>query len=184
MKINHLLLFIFIVSLAACSSNEPRKPIQRRTASFFKESIKENQRMNAAEEEEIKRVIALDSLHNYTNSSFGFWFYHDKKKENATKTPNVGDEVVFTYEVKNLYGDIIYSKEEIGEQRTIIDKRHTIQGLNEGLKMLHEEEIATFIFPSYMAYGLNLQEEDERIGQKQPLIYKVELKSIIKNNQK
>ncbi|WP_196894193.1 gliding motility-associated peptidyl-prolyl isomerase GldI [Aureivirga marina] len=184
MRINQLVLFTILISLFACNKNEPRKPIQRRTASFFKESIEENKRTNAIEEEEIERIIALDSLKNYESSPFGFWFTYENKVENLSETPKSEDVVVFNYEIKNLYGEIIYSAEEIGDQKLIIDKRDAIQGLNEGLKMMHEGEIITFIFPSFMAYGLNLQKEDERIGQKQPLIYKVELKSIIKNNQK
>ncbi|WP_196889391.1 gliding motility-associated peptidyl-prolyl isomerase GldI [Aureivirga sp. CE67] len=185
MKNKYFFILILAFGFLSCSENTPRKPIQHRSGSYFKESVEISKKHNDIEETEIKRVIALDSLNNYEASTFGFWYYFDKKNEdNNASSPKATDIVDVNYEILNLYGEVIYKKEEIGDKKIIIDKEHEIQGLNEGLKLMKEGESVTFVFPSYMAYGLNLQQEDPRIGQKQPLIYKVELKSIIKNNQK
>jgi gliding motility-associated peptidyl-prolyl isomerase len=91
--------------------------------------------------------------------------------------PEPGDDVVFSYEIRNLDDEIIFSKEELGEVIYRIDKEELITGLQDGIKLMRRGEKVTFLFPSYKAYGYS---GSERIEPNQPLIYKVELLAVNK----
>lgn len=172
-------LFGMICLLFACSNPEPRKPIIRKTSSFMNESIERNKVLIQLEEELLKQKMDRDSLHTYVNSEHGFWYYYEKKDTLNFKTPVKGDEVVFSYEIKDLRDSIIYSKEELGIRNYLVDKEDLLTGLQEGIKLMKEGEIVTFLFPSYLAFGYT---GFEKIQTNQPLIFTVQLNKIITNN--
>lgn len=117
-----------------------------------------------------------DSIHVYTVSPHGFWYYYMQTDTINAVSPVKGDEVVFSYEIKDLKDSIIYSKEELGDKNYLVDKEDLISGLQDGIKLMKEGEIVTFLFPSYKAYGYS---GFEKINSNQPLIYTVHLKKII-----
>ena len=63
-------------------------------------------------------------------------------------------------------------------QNIFVDKEELISGLQDGIKLLKEGEVVTFLFPSYKAYGYI---GSDRVEKNQPLVYEVEL---IKLNKK
>lgn len=164
-----LLVVLFIVS---CSGPEPRRPVIRKTGSFMQESIERNKALNNLEEDLLKTKLEKDSVHTYFNSSKGFWYYYNKRDSLQTKFPEKGDEVIYTYEVKRLNDSILYQKEEIGKKRYLVDKEELITGLQDGIKLMHQGEIVTFLFPSHKAFGYT---GNERVMPNEPLIYTVEL---------
>jgi len=167
--------FLFI----SCSKPEPRKPIIRKTSSFMHESIERNKVLNKLEDDMILLKIKRDSLHNYVNSEHGFWFYYKEKDTLNNKYPVKGDEVSFTYEIKDLKDAVIYTKEDLGIKNYLIDKEELITGLQEGIKLMKKGEIVIFIFPSYKAFGYT---GSDRIKPNMPLIYTVELNEIKTKN--
>ncbi|RUA11132.1 MAG: gliding motility-associated peptidyl-prolyl isomerase GldI [Flavobacteriia bacterium] len=171
------LVVLFVVTLISCSGPEPRKPVIRKTGSFMKESIKRNKALNTLEEDMLKAKLKKDSIHNYFNSSKGFWYFYNKRDSLQTKYPEKGDEVIYTYEVKRLNDSILYSKEEIGKKHYLVDKEELITGLQDGLKLMHPGEEVTFLFPSHKAFGYT---GNERVMPNEPLIYTVELIEINK----
>lgn len=174
--ISYILILIFI---ASCSIPEPRKPIVRKTSSFMSESVERNKKLNNAEEDLLKIKMDRDSLHQYINSEFGFWYYYKKKDSLNSKLVETGDEVIFTHEIRSLNDSIIYSQKELGDRNYLVDKEELISGLQEGIKLMREDEVIVFLFPSYKAYGYT---GHERIGSNEPLIYSVHLKEIININ--
>ena len=90
-----------------------------------------------------------------------------------SKTPKFGDLVYFNYNVKNLNNELIYSKEELTTQNYYIDQQELFLGLREGLKLMKEGEVITFIFPSQKAYGY--YGDNDQIGRNVPLICEVSL---------
>jgi len=174
----YFLVFLLVVSLISCSSPEPRKPVIRKTGSFMKESIERNKALNNLEEDLLKAKLKKDSIHNYLNSSKGFWYFYNKRDSLQTKYPEKGDEVIYTYEVKRLNDSILYSKEEIGKKRYMVDKEELITGLQDGIKLMHQGEKVTFLFPSHKAFGYT---GNDRVMPNEPLIYTVELIKIINN---
>ena len=176
-KLIFLLLIVFFVS---CDKPIPRKPVVRKSSTFLKESIKRNKVINKLEEEALLQLMASDSSHHYLSSANGFWFYYISRDSISTKLPDTGDEVFYSYEIKNINGEILYSMNELGDRSYLVDKQELITGLQDGLKLMKEGEIVTFLFPSHKAYGYSGY---KKIGSNQPLIYTVTLNKIVFNNQ-
>ncbi len=174
-----IFLGLFVLIITSCSKPEPRKPIIRKTSSFMSESIERNRALNKLEEDLLHLKMQRDSLHKYISSEHGFWYYYQEKDTLSNRFPVKGDEVVFTYEIKDLRDSIIYSKEELGITNYLVDKEELITGLQEGIKLMKEGEIITFLFPSYTAYGYT---GFKKIQANQPLIYTVELNKIKTKN--
>ena len=117
---------------------------------------------------------------DYIASENGFWYYYNNKIEIDTlKTPSFGDIVNYNYNVKNLNGSVIYSREVIKTQTYAMDKQELFTGLREGLKLMKTGETVTFLFPSQKAYGY--YGDDNKIGRNTPLICEVTVNSIAQN---
>lgn len=179
MKNSFLLFSIFLV-LISCANPIPRKPITRKSTSNMKESVSFNKNLNAAEEKVIKGLIEQDSLSNYIVSSQGFWYKYNLKSSNSY-LPEFGDKLVYSYEVSNMNYELIYSRDEIGERTYLVDQQEIIDGLRNGLKLMNEGDIVTFLFPSHKVYGY--LGDENKVGINQPLIYKVQLKIINQKNE-
>jgi len=175
---NSLLFFSFLLVMASCVKPVPRKPIVRKSSSFMKESVLLNKSLNAVEEKAIGEIIIQDSLSNYLASSHGFWYKYNLKSTND-KLPEFGDKLSYSYEVSDLNNALIYSEETIGEKTYLVDQQDIIEGLRNGLKLMNEGDIVTFLFPSHKVYGY--LGDENKIGINQPLIYKVKLNKIKKN---
>ncbi len=173
-----IILFGVCFILNSCSNTEARKPIVRKTSSFMEESVKRNKLLNKVEEDLLNFRMQRDTLHQYINSNNGFWYYYEVKDSINKRLPIKGDEVVFTYEVKSLQDSVLYSKEEIGRINHLVEKEELITGLQDGIKLIKEGEIVTFLFPSYKAYGYT---GNDRIKPNEPLVYTVQLIKINNN---
>lgn len=158
--------------LISCSNTEARKPIVRKTSSFMSESIERNKVLSQAENALFEKKMKIDSTREYFNSERGFWYSYDEKAGPDAPIASEGDQVLYTYEVMDLTGGVIFSKEEIGTLTYQVDKQELISGLQDGLKLMRQGETMTFLFPSHKAYGYT---GSERIAPNQPLVYKVEL---------
>jgi gliding motility-associated peptidyl-prolyl isomerase len=179
MRTNNLLFIVVFLALS-CSQPEARKPIVRKTSSFMNESIERNKVLTQVENELLQRKMEADSTRNYLNSEQGFWYYYDLKLDADGTKPEPGDEVVFSYEIRNLQEEVLFSSEELGAVSYLVDKQELISGLQDGIKLMREGEKVTFLFPSYKAYGYS---GSERIEPNQPLVYKVELVQIVKSKE-
>lgn len=174
--------FIFTFSFLACVSNQPeaRKPVSYSSGSFLKESAAKNKKIVEEEKKAILQRIAEDTLSTYQNSPNGFWYtYQQKSTTKNNVLPEKGDLVVFEYDLLALDGDTLYSKKEIGVREYYIDEEKIFTGLRQALKLMHEGETLTFLFPSYKAFGY--YGDLERIGSNVPLQSTITLKSIKKN---
>lgn len=176
---NSILVIIIFVFAMSCTHPEPRKPVVRKTSTFLKESIVRNKVINKLEEAAFLELMQNDSIHNYISSESGFWYYYNVQNNNDTIGPKKGDEVIYRYEIKDIYGDILYTQDELGTRSYLVDKQELITGLQDGLKLMKEGEEVTFLFPSHKAYGYSGY---QKIGSNQPLIYNVKVEKIIFNN--
>ncbi|MAT90495.1 MAG: gliding motility-associated peptidyl-prolyl isomerase GldI [Flavobacteriaceae bacterium] len=167
---------LFLVT--SCQSPEARRPLQRSSGSFIKESTARNKELLKQEEERIQAVINADTARDYIASESGFWYYYNIKDTLANPMPDVGDQVVFRYNIKDLNGTVILSEQENGTQNYVIDQTNQdlISGIRDGLKLMKEGEQVTFLFPSYKAYGYyGIQ---EKLGVNVPVQSTVTLQSI------
>lgn len=174
------LLLIVIVFFVSCDNPTPRKPVVRKSSTFLKESIQRNKVINKLEEEALLQLMARDSSHHYLSSANGFWYYYISKDSTSTKLPESGDEVFYSYDIKNINGEVLYTMDELGDRSYLVDKQELITGLQDGLKLMKEGEIVTFLFPSHKAYGYSGY---KKIGSNQPLIYSVTVNKIVFDNQ-
>jgi|SRR5699024_1059716 len=180
-----LSVFCSFAILASCIQHtEPRRPVEQKSGSFLKESIEKNRVLNKEEEAFIKEIIKKDSLNEYHQSKSGFWYTYVIKSSDRTEVPEYGDRVSFEYNLSDILGNEILSKEAIGEQIYLVDQSNQdlISGIREGLKLMHVGETVKFLFPSYKAYGYYGYEN--HIGPNTPLQCIITLYSIDKSKPK
>lgn len=184
MKQKTLYLILLIVGLAGCKSPDARRPVTQNSGSFINESIMRNRDLVAQEEAEILKLIELDSTTEYIASNTGFWYYYNKRSTDSTKTetPKFNDVVKFDYNIRSLQGEVIYDQSELPTKTYAIDKEELFSGLREGLKLMKEGEVVTFIFPSHKAFGY--YGDKNKIGTNLPIITTVSLYSIIHETNK
>ena len=171
-------LFIIFIIAFSCKGPEARRPMQQSSGTFIQESAERNKALYDDEKEKIKQLIQADTTQDYIASDSGFWYYYNSKDSIAAPKPKYGDDVTFTYNIKELNGEVILSEEEVGLQRYKVDQTNQdlISGIREGLKLMQEGETVTFIFPSYKAFGYYGIES--KLGTNIPVKSTVTLKTI------
>ena len=175
-NLSYLVLFLFLA--LACKSPEARRPVQRTSGSFIKESAERNKKLYKKEAAAITKIIAQNSETEFTSNPNGFWYFHNVKDTVSTTMPKLGDIVTFTYDVKTLDGATIVSEAENGIQQYQVDQSNQdlISGIREGIKVMKEGETVTFLFPSYKAFGYyGIQ---EKLGANIPIQSTITLRSI------
>lgn len=173
-----LILCFCILAVAGCKSPEARRPVTQNSGSFINESIERNKELVAREEAVILKMIEQDSATNYLSSPNGFWYFYNKESSDSlnTETPEFGDIVKFDYSIKSFEGTDIYADGELPTKTYLVDKEELFGGLREGLKLMKEGEVVTFVFPSHKAFGY--YGDKKKIGTNIPIITKVTLHSI------
>lgn len=172
----NLVLILLIMAVSGCKSPEARYPASQRSGSFIKKSAERNKQLNEREQAIITDIMAKQPEIDFIPSENGFWYYYNTKIENDSLTPGFGDLINYNYDVKDLRGQLIYSKEELKTQNYNMDQEELFTGLREGLKLMKAGETVTFLFPSQMAYGY--YGDENRIGTNVPLICRVTVNSI------
>ncbi|APQ18439.1 gliding motility-associated peptidyl-prolyl isomerase GldI [Maribacter hydrothermalis] len=160
-------IFLLLIIYSSCEGPTPRKPVQTKSGSFFKESIERSRKLLEAEEAKIQEIIKTDSLKHYTHSASGSWYHYLTVNEESNYTPKTDDLVVFNYDILTLDNDTIYSKEDIGIVSYKVDKQELFLGLRNAVKILKVNERATFLFPSSIAFGYH--GDENKIGSNVPL---------------
>lgn len=174
-----LFVFIGLLGFISCANPKPRKPISRTGSVDMSKSIAFNKKLLAHEESLFKKIIEKDSLHTYLSSHYGFWYALDRKVEENTTKPIKGNQVTFEYEIKNINGDLIYTKEELGNKTYLVDQQDFMQGIQEGIKLMKVDEKFIFLLPSQKAYAY--YGDEKKIGSNTPLIVTVTLLDIQTN---
>jgi len=173
-KINlYILAIISLLILESCKEPQARKPISHSSGTFMKESVERNKKLIKSEEAQIDSIIKSNPKINYFASQKGYWYHYEIKNNTDTISPKKGDIAYFDYEIKDIKGKIIYSKEELKPQTYIVDKQNIMMGLRNGIKLMHKNEKVTFLFPSHSAFGYH--GDNKKIGTNEPLICTVTL---------
>lgn len=162
-----LVYFLFILGFIGCNNPEARRPVKVNTGSYIKQSIERNKELLAQEEKFIAAIIEKDTLNHYTHSPNGAWYYYHVKNEQDTYTAKPDDLVTMTYNLVDFNNDTIYSNEEIGTFTYKVDKQELFLGLRNSVKLLKENETATFLYPSSLGYGYH--GDNKKIGTNIPL---------------
>lgn len=168
----------FLLLMTSCTGQEPRKPIQYKSGSFIKESAERNKKIYDEEKEFIKEIMRKDSTETYYSSEQGFWYSYKVRDTSQSNSPQVGDVVRFSYDIRDFSNHTILSKEDVGIQEYKVDQSNQdlISGIREGIKLMKPGEEVNFLFPSYKAYGYYGLED--KIGTNLPVQSTVKLYSI------
>ncbi len=155
--------------LVGCNGNgpEPRRPVKVKSGTFFGGDVERNKKLLAMEEKLIQEIIAKDSLRLYESNASGSWYYYQQKNDASDYTAQPDDLVTMTYNIMSFDNDTIYSSDEIGIVAYKVDKQELFQGLRNSVKLLKENETATFLYPSSLAFGY--QGDGDRIGINVPI---------------
>ena len=154
MKIRILIFAVFLI--VSCSKVAPRRPIEAKpSTTILKETIKESIKLNKIEDDRIIDVIKRDSINKYLLSPKGFWYTYITKAAENTVTPKTGNVVTLAYNITDLKGDVIYTKETLGIKKYNVDKEDFISALQSGIKLMKVGETITFVIPSYNAFGIS-----------------------------
>ncbi|GEC77246.1 peptidyl-prolyl cis-trans isomerase [Flavobacterium aquatile] len=148
-------------------------PVSRSSGEFMNESVERNKKLVKNEEAQIDSIIKSNPKIQYLASQKGYWYHYEVKNETDTLRPKKGDVAFFDYEIKDLKGNVIYTKEELKPQNYLVDKQNIMMGLRHGIKLMHKTEKVTFLFPSHMAFGYH--GDDDKIGTNEPIICTVTL---------
>ena len=105
-----ILCFVFVLG---CKSPDARIPVSKKSGSFIIESVERNIELNAKEHNIIKALIEQQKDSSFITSKNGFWYKYNFKIEGDSIKPQFGDLVNFNYNIKDLDGTIIYTKEEL-----------------------------------------------------------------------
>ena len=174
---------LLLVVLLACffwsceQKQEARRPLSQASGSFMKKSIIRNKKLVASEEDRIQAVIKKNAGIEFLASKKGYWYHFSKRNMLDALTPKKGDVAFYNYEVKDLKGNIIYTKEETQPQTYYVDKQNIMMGLRDGIKLMRKNETFVFLFPSHMGYGYH--GDDKKIGTNTPLLCTVTLRNFI-----
>ncbi|MBS7231029.1 gliding motility-associated peptidyl-prolyl isomerase GldI [Flavobacterium psychroterrae] len=169
---------LFAVLFVSCKQHEDaRRPISQTSGTFMKKSVDRNKKLVANEEDVIKKIIKSNPKIKYYATRKGYWLYYDEQNTTDLATPKKGDIAYFNLEVKDIEGKIIYSEADLGPQTYYVDKQDIMMGLRDGIKMMHKNEIVTFLFPSHIAYGYH--GDNKKIGTNQSLICTVTLRNFV-----
>ncbi|MFP4046310.1 MAG: FKBP-type peptidyl-prolyl cis-trans isomerase [Bacteroidales bacterium] len=129
-----------------------------------------NKFLHEKNKERIESFVSRRGWDMSTTKS-GLWYHIDEKGEG--RKIQYGDFVKMDYEIRLLDGTLLYSSESDGHKIIQVGKDKEVKGLHEGLELLSEGDIARFIIPPNLAYGL--VGDGERIPAKAILYYKIEI---------
>jgi len=169
MKKYGALLFLMVVLLftAACNTfqgnqnkNKPEKPLTE------KELIALNRRLMRREKKQINDFIRLQ---HWKMKETGTGLRYEILKHGTGKRAKTGEIAVIRYQVKLFDGEKVYS----GIKTFKIGYGNVESGLEEGILLLKQGDVARFILPSHLAYGLS--GDGNKIPPHVPIIYHVDL---------
>ena len=155
-----------------CQESEARRPINKKKKIFLKESAIRNKNRFEIEQGLFKKFVKNSEL-KFSVSEFGFWYAYKIEKKSDEIVPEKGDQVIFSYKIEDLNNNLLYSKKELGKVSFFVDEEDILPAFRRGIKLMKENEVVVFLFPSYLCYGY--QGDGEKIGMNQPLKFTIEL---------
>ncbi|MFO8235905.1 MAG: FKBP-type peptidyl-prolyl cis-trans isomerase [Bacteroidales bacterium] len=168
-----LLVIIIFFSIYTSYFQSNRIPIQsnkQRPSHSMQYLENINKFLHEKDKERINSFIERRGWEMSTTES-GLWYQIEEKGDG--QDINIGDYVKLDYEMRLLDGDLLYSSRKDGKKVVQVGKGKNIKGLHEGLQLLNEGDIARFIIPPHLAYGLI--GDGERVPAKAILYYKLEV---------
>jgi len=147
---------LFLIILGAgclfvsCTKTAPQLPANKGNVvdKNISNLMEVNQKL-AAKEDSILMIFATKADAKFKKSEIGFWY----KVDVPTNGELIKDKDICNLSCTSLSLDMKVIQTE--KMQIVIGKKQLVVGLEEGLKLLHKGESATFVIPWYLAYGRN-----------------------------
>lgn len=159
-----------------CSCQEPaQQPVQKPSSDRqMKESLeKANRYLVNDEEEDIDNYVRRHQL-EMTPTGTGLRYQVVETGNGALIQP--GQAVTIEYVLYDLRGDVVYSSENDGLMKFVVSRSEVPSGLDEAVRLLHENDRAWVVVPSHLGYGL--LGDQNRIPSRATLIYNLKIKKV------
>lgn len=165
-------LLLLMPGFLSCQG-EADRPVLPDVYQWQEAFIESNKYLNILEEEAIDDFIERFGW-EMQRTGTGLRYKIDRKGEG----PNVayGDLVVVNYTVYLMTGDPVYSSANDEPLVFVAGRGGVESGLEEGIRLLNNKAMATFILPSYLAHGL--PGDGHKIPRRSAIIYEIEVMGI------
>lgn len=142
-------------------------------ASVSEAFAESNKQLVAMEEQAIDDFIAR---FGWDMEKTGSGLRYMIEDEGSSPKASYGRQAVINYEKYLITGDPVGSSDEEGPKKFTVGRGGVISGLEEGILLLGEGGKATFVMPSFLAYGV--PGDGEQIPGRATLIYRVDVLEI------
>ncbi len=140
----------FILSAFSCKHN---KPVQERKNynETKKQMVEVNRILVKKDQQRIKGYLERQNIEMHETGT-GLWYSIEVPGDGPKAEP--GKRATINYKISLLDGTECYNSEKDGPKTFTIGRGRVESGLEEGILLLNEGGIASFIIPPYLAYGL------------------------------
>jgi len=162
-------IFIFallLLGLSGCMNNTGQQNKKQRKPLTQKELIDLNRRLMRNEK---KQINAFIRSHHWKMKETGTGLRYVILQHGKGEKARTGEWVTIRYSVQLFDGEEVYS----GIKTFKIGFGNVESGLEEGILLLKQGDVARFILPSHLAYGLS--GDGNKIPPHVPIIYHVEV---------
>lgn len=128
------------------------------------------------EDVELIQNYVDSSDRKFTKTSHGFWI--SNSGQTSPTMAKTGDIIKYEFAVSDFNDQVVYTKNDHGLQDVMLGKSDIPRGLQMGLQMIEKGDSATFLFPSFLAFGGF--GDQNKIKGNEPLIFNVYIKDIVK----
>lgn len=163
-------IILFSLTLASCSGSQNSQEKEKKLKLTENQLIKLNKSWVAQENSEIDSFIKQNNW-KMKETSTGLRYAIDHHGNG--KKAKIGKVATISYTEKLLDGTVVASSSKSGLKTFVIGHSRMPAGLEEGIILLKVGDIAKFILPSHLAYGLS--GDGHKIPPNVPIIYNVEL---------
>ena len=169
------LFILLLICLVSCRSGQDKQSDSVPSPGVVKDNLIEINR-NLLRQEMLRIQEYIDST-KLDMLKTGTGLFIDLVRDRDGDIAQAGKHLIFTYKIRSLKGDLLYSSEELGKREFVVDKTDVESGWNEAAKLMSLADSAVLILPPHLAFG-NLG-DGNRIGPREILIYELRLDSII-----
>jgi len=152
MKSSAGLYYTLVFVILAISCTEQPREIQKTKPDKVKENLISVNKFLV--EQDVERIKGYISRHNLKMETTTSGLYYRIIKKGDGKSIKTGDKVNINYKISLLDGTQCYSSDKDGPKIFTVGKGGVEPGLEEGVLLLHEGDIACFILLPHLAHGL------------------------------
>ena len=167
-----LLFFIF-----SCGTDAGPQKKQQEDPKKFKGALERVNKYEVQKEsDEINQYILR---HNWTMEKTGTGLRYIIIEKGKGAQPKSGDFVSVNYKISLLDGTVCYSSDKDGSKEFKVEGDNVESGLHQAALLMHIGDKAKFILPSYMANGL--QSDNDQIPPLSAIVVDMELLAVNPN---